>query len=471
MLPDGIFDGALTYQSINCFVSNTADQDLSNVDLYLEGIGDPGIIPEVQIIKIPVLRAGETRLCSWPCDFSQSTPGKTLVSIRAQRLGFTPARILKRIFVSRTLYDWGPREYVCRIPEGTLRLKVNETSGRPIEYIPGPEPEKKLTAGPWIIRRFSAEVSIDFQGQYGPLAFGDPWWKVVAWIIAAIAGIAAIILAKEGKGTASVKIVCDYDEKTGQRSCRMPDPEPTTGPTETSPASVANAIASTAVSVGLRDEIDPWRRGQEATPVPQNERTLSEKLDVSLTPLGTLEAGQPYTIRCNWLYTRTTDRGVYHASSIDDRTNQHLSSSKRLIAPQRVHVSQTIVPVSATFDRGDGTPYKGTELFVTFIARPPAGQGGEFRTILVDPDGSGEFRGDFPLGVAIGQLRERHENFIGIWRLYIVAQDVNLGDEHLSPEDAARIIGGFPISGFTALTLDPSPCPVFGADALMEVYE
>jgi hypothetical protein len=83
MLPDGIFDGALTYQSINCFVANTSQQDLNDVDVYLEGIGDPGIVPDFRTAIIPLPKAGESQLCSWPCDFSQSSPGKTMLSIRA----------------------------------------------------------------------------------------------------------------------------------------------------------------------------------------------------------------------------------------------------------------------------------------------------------------------------------------------------------------------------------------------------
>ncbi|MGJ4898634.1 hypothetical protein ACQR2B_27985 [Bradyrhizobium oligotrophicum] len=473
MLPDGIFDGALFYQSINCYITNTSQQDLTGVQIYMEGIGDPGIVPRSKTVQLPLLRAGESVLCSWDCDFSQSSPGKTLLSIRVQSAGFQPARILRKIFVSRTLYNRARGEYVCQVPEGTLRLGVIETSGPPVEYQPGPgsEPIRKRNPGPWLIRRFTAEVEIGFTGQYGPLAFNDPWWKIVAWIVAVIAAIVAVILASQGHGTASGGVECDYDEKTGTRSnCRMPDGEPTTGPTETTPASIASAVASTAVTVGLADDVDPWRRGQAATPVAQNERTLSEKLEVNLVPLDDLEAGKPFGVRCTWLYTRTTDKGVYNASGTDDKKNTHLLGSKKLIAPGRVAVSQASVPVKAVLTRPDGSSYRGQELYVTFIARPPAGQGGEFRTVLTDPGSSGEYAGAFPLDVALGQMRERHENFIGVWRLYVIAQDVNLAPQGLSPEQAAQIIGGFPIAGFSTVSISSVKCPVLTADALMEVY-
>jgi hypothetical protein len=126
--------------------------------------------------------------------------------------------------------------------------------------------------------------------------------------------------------------------------------------------------------------------------------------------------------------------------------------------------------VLAVLTRPDGSPYTRTELFVTLIVRPPARQGGEFRANLSDPDGRGEYSGSFALGSAIAQLRERGENFLGDWRLYIIAQDVNLVPDGLAPEKAALIIGGFPIAGPAVITLNSGPCPSVPPDALMEVY-
>lgn len=85
----------------------------------------------------------------------------------------------------RTKYDAVHSQYVCQVPEGTLKLRVLETSGPPAVYSPGPEPIKKPNSGPWVIRGVSIELTTGFAGQYGPLAFNDPWWKVVANIAAA----------------------------------------------------------------------------------------------------------------------------------------------------------------------------------------------------------------------------------------------------------------------------------------------
>ena len=47
---------------------------------------------------------------------------------------------------------------------------------------------------PWLPIRFSYTVEAPFSGQYGPLPFQDPWWKVLAWIICAALLIAAALV-------------------------------------------------------------------------------------------------------------------------------------------------------------------------------------------------------------------------------------------------------------------------------------
>jgi hypothetical protein len=52
-----------------------------------------------------------------------------------------------------------------------------------------------LPGGIWLPLKFEYGVEIDggFRGQYGPLAFQDPWWKVVLLIIAVIAWLVGLI--------------------------------------------------------------------------------------------------------------------------------------------------------------------------------------------------------------------------------------------------------------------------------------
>jgi hypothetical protein len=47
---------------------------------------------------------------------------------------------------------------------------------------------------PWLPLRFSYTVEAPFEGQYGPLPFQDPWWKILALIIAILLLIAAALV-------------------------------------------------------------------------------------------------------------------------------------------------------------------------------------------------------------------------------------------------------------------------------------
>jgi hypothetical protein len=358
---------------------------------------------------------------------------------------------------------------VCNVPEGEFRLAVQETSGP--GRIHDPNGDGYLpSAGPWIIRRFSSTLVQPFKGQYGPLAFHDPWWTVVAWIIAAIAAIAAVILATRGQGSAKAGIQCDYDEKTGQATnCRTPDPQPTTGKSEITAAGIASSIASTAAKVGCADDIDPWRRGQEATPVADDETTLSEIVTVELTPLDDMVAGEEFTVRANWHYTRITDQRTLEFAATDERKNTALAGAKGVHAPSPVRVDERSVPIGAEVSDKAGRPYKSAELYVTIIIKPPTGTGGEFLLVCEDQDSSGIFRGTFDLMRAVSEIRETGGNYLGDWRLYLIAQNVNLASPHLPPEEAAQFIGGSPVAAPISVVLKPVACPVAAPDALMTV--
>jgi hypothetical protein len=60
-----------------------------------------------------------------------------------------------------------------------------------------------LPGGIWLPLKFeySVEIAGGFTGQYGPLAFQDPWWKVVLLIIAAIAWLVGLIASIVAENT------------------------------------------------------------------------------------------------------------------------------------------------------------------------------------------------------------------------------------------------------------------------------
>src|ERR1700704_4258887 len=80
MLPDGIFDNAIYNLQIAAHFTNMSSGPLTNVTLYLESVGDPGIAPSAQTFTLPVIPAGASALMSWNANFQNATPGKHLVS-------------------------------------------------------------------------------------------------------------------------------------------------------------------------------------------------------------------------------------------------------------------------------------------------------------------------------------------------------------------------------------------------------
>jgi hypothetical protein len=164
-----------------------------------------------------------------------------------------PKRLLKKqFFVSASYVDSAKGELVCTVSEGTVRLKLKEVGydqkgarrarkkckcrsdkkqesledlrkklkelldGKKIDVCEinkllegtlGPNWEKccdptEVKAGKYCIKPFFAfpikyEVTIEptppFGGQYGPIPFNDPWWKVLLLVIAAILFIAGVL--------------------------------------------------------------------------------------------------------------------------------------------------------------------------------------------------------------------------------------------------------------------------------------
>src|SRR5215208_3079514 len=90
MMPDGIFDTAIFTQRITCHVTNTSGAPLTNVEIYLEAVGDPAILPRAKTVRLARLEPGASALVFWLADFRNATPGKKPVSIIAQAEGMTP---------------------------------------------------------------------------------------------------------------------------------------------------------------------------------------------------------------------------------------------------------------------------------------------------------------------------------------------------------------------------------------------
>ena len=104
MLPDGIFDNAL-YNLRIAAITPISQRALTNVSIYLESVGDPGIVPVAKTFHFASIPAGASVLVRWDADFKNATPGKRLVSFVAKADGFDSRRSIQQIFVSQTRFD------------------------------------------------------------------------------------------------------------------------------------------------------------------------------------------------------------------------------------------------------------------------------------------------------------------------------------------------------------------------------
>jgi len=468
MLPDGIFDNALYNLRIACHYTNTSNAALSNVHLYLESVGDPGIVPVAQTFHFASIPAGAVVRVMWDAEFKNATPGKRLVSFVAKADGLDSRRTIQKIFVSQTRFDSATNSYTCTVEEGTLTAsKISAIVQRPGW---GKDHEGKCEcppdSGPWVPTGMTLAWAPNpaFAGVHGDLLFSDPWWKILAIIIAIIAAIVAIVAAALGAGTASFGVSGTFDETQPSVSCCTPDVG--AGPKKAfTVAGVASAIATVAAAVALSDAADPFWRGQEKTPPAAGELTVGEKVVAKWSLPQAPDAGKAYTADVKWTYTRFTTGRTYEYSVSETQTNMHVSDGVDVETPATVHPFKPPW-VRARFHRAGADLFKGSDLYSFALFRSPDGL---YFVVPMGDDGlgfdpkanDGIYAGSLDLEQAYRLLLKDHMGVYGVWRVYVFAQDVNQTKPGTAPEIAAQHIGGFFVASAVHITFDPSlPCPL-----------
>ena len=490
MLPDGIFDTAIFTQEITCFFTNMSNQNLPNVEIYLESVGDPNIIPQAKSFFFQSIPAGASVKVSWSANFKMASPGKKLVSFIAKANNLQLRRSIKQIFVSKTSYDEGSQVFNTEVPQGTLITSLREgiSSEKGIlgsfidclcaccndKGIDNDGDDPRL----WIPTSIEFRIRYNpaYTGKFGDIPFDDPWWKVLGWIVAIVAGIAAIITAAIGKGIASISFSADVPYLSGSQTfdCCTPEPKKWKEASKKA-AGILSGIATAAVGVGLADEKDPWRRGQEATDPGPGEVTIEENLTAELNFLDPPNAGVPYPIEVDWTYTRITNVTTYTHQVSEIVRNTHLVEEKIIEAPNSIKAFSEPIIVKARFRAQGNTFFKGSELFVFAIILSPDEDEG-FVVELVD-DGigyddkanDGTFSGGIHLEKEYSRLRKLGIRIDGNWKIYVYAQDVNLAPEGLEPTEAAKIIGGFFVASASSINFNSNTfCPLI-SDAVVTV--
>ncbi len=480
MLPDGIFDNAIYNLRIAAHFTNTGSTALTNVTLYLESVGDPGIVPVAHTAFFASIPAGAAVLVQWDADFQYASPGKRLVSFVAQADGFAARRSIQQIFVSQTRFDSLSNTYTCTVEEGTLTVSNLQGhlpgrtwggddggDGKPCRCPPpfGPVVPTGLTMA-W-------EPNPAFAGTHGELPFADPWWKILAIIIAIIAALVAIIAAAVGAGKASFSVGGTVEEtEPSVQCCSLKGAA--SGKPEFTVAGVASAVASVAIAVACSDAADPFWRGQEATPPAAGELTLGERVDAKWSLPEAPNAGRAYPADVNWTYQRFTSGATYTYSVSETQTNIHVAGDVEVEAPPVIHAFKPLW-VRAKFQKKDEGYFKGSDLYAFVLFEAPGGL--TFVQPLSD-DGLGfdpgandsVYAGSLDLERARRLLLQQHQDVYGLWRLYLFAQDVNLTKPGTPPEIAAQHIGGFFVASAIEITFDPTlPCPLKAQGSIMVV--
>ena len=479
MLPDGIFDNAIYGLRISCHYTNTSAAALNNVQLYLESTSDPGIVPIARTWAFSTIPAGASVRVWWDADFQYATPGKPLVSFIARANGFDPRRSIQQIFVSQTRFDPTTNSYTCAVGEGTLTVSGMQAIGPSSDKWWRCDPRDPRCPpdwiGPWVPTGLTMAWAPNpaYAGVHGELPFADPWWKILAIIVAVVAGLVAIIAAALGAGKANFSVGGTFEETDPSVSCCTPKGA-ASGKPEFTVAGVASAIASGAIAVACSDAADPFWRGQEATPPAAGEITVAEKVVAKWSLPQPPNAGEAYTADVEWRYERFTTGAAYSHSVAETQTNIHVADDVTVETPPVVHAFDPLW-MKAKFAKPDGSMFRGADLYAFALFQSP---GGLYFVVDLTDDGlgfddkpeDGVYAGFLDLERAYKILLENNQEPYGVWRVFVFAQDVNRTKPGTPPEIAAQNIGGFFVASAIQITFDPSlPCPLTAQAAITVV--
>ena len=475
MLPDGIFDVAVGRLRLACHVTNDAPQDMHDVVIYIEGIGDTGIYVADEHrnhVYLGTLRAYGTVTAHWDIILeSHVSAGKTLVSFKAYAQSYEPVRVLTRIFVSKTSFDPANGSYRVSVPEGECVASIGAFLGPSVPAECNRRDEHRLPPycplGPWIPTQMTIGITRDYDGQYGPLPFGDPLWKIIAWVIAALASIGAAIAAATGNGTANWFGGFNWGESEGAIDPCIPKP-PGGLKNLATPAGALSAIASAAIVVGLRDKEDPILRGQRGTGSPSGP-TSRESLEFAVD-YKRLPASGPYDVGVKWQYKRQLRSGEQLGPvTISEAQRNQDYAVVQFEIPADVHAGQPHCVASARLVSPGGQVYRGPAALVQLWVVAPNGE-----TVLLAMHDNGQNiqdkagEGLYATEVHFGALAERLGcPLVGTWLAGVLAQDVN-GAPPNAPSDVAKdYIGGRVIASPFAIKQEQDQCKTI--DELIEV--
>lgn len=510
MLPDGIFVTMLGRQNLTVQLANQGASAVAPSSVYVESLSHPGIVLTPQTHFVGTLAGGAVTVLAWTADFRACPAGNHSVSIIVEH-GTERTRIIKKFFVLGLTFDETDRAFVAETPEGVMRARFHQLvrprghccepprpshgcccgkghmpprddeDGRDDPPCGGPgrgkrQPRRRspihdladLFRGHDPGFRFCppgylpADVSYEwtptpsYTGQYGDLPFEDPWWKVILCVIAFLLLVAASIAeALHGSGSVTATAGGSSGAGDGQENCCGIGASG--GGTSYVAAALVAAAGAVLTAAGLSDARDAFRKGQDATPPAQGETTLRERFAFVPRYLEPVALGRPFSVGASWTYTRITDGATYEHAAEETHQNIHVLASYEITAPEFAVRDNPDLHwiVKARFLNAQGEPFRGADLFVQCLL---VGPNGEWHRFYLQDDGiwPDDKPGD---GIWCGRFdfrRARAEK--GLWVYYVVAQDVNHATPDLTPEEAARIIGGMVLTHQLTISFTEDEC-------------
>lgn len=505
MLPDGIFVTMLGQQNINIHLTSTGAAGFPASEVYIESVSHPGIVVSPKTHFIGALTGGSATVLFWTANFKDCPPGLHYVSFIVKHDG-TRDRVIKKIFVAGLTFDEATGSFVAVTPEGVMRATFDsltrprqdcccgrgtlperedepprddrdpdcEDSGKKdrlrrlralkrstihdLPDIPAQHTREFLFCPPGYLPvrvRYEWVPTPPFPGQDGDLPFQDPWWKILLCVIAVLLLIgAAIAEAVDGSGSVTVGGGSGGPSGPVEDCCGV---RAGGGGTSYVAAGLVAAAAAAATAAGLSDERDAFQVGRDKTPPGPGEITLKENFAFELIYNEPVTLGKPFSVTAKWQYTRTTDKATYTHEQTDTNQNIHVLKNYQVTAPEfAVRDNPDIFwIVKARFTAADDKLFKGSDLFVQCFLIGPSGQWHRF-TLQDDglfPDGNasdGEYCGTFDF------RRVKAEK--GLWQYFVIAQDVNDASHHLSPQEAAKVIGGLVLTNQLTVSFTEDEC-------------
>jgi len=490
MLPDGVFEASFGLLQLHAQFQNLGATPISDATIYIESVSDPGVAVVPHTYYCPAI-GSVARLLSWEADFSAATPGVQRVSFIVDVAG-SRTRIIKKIFVTRIGFDATTKTFHAATPEGVMEVRLTDLA-RPLQKCcrrQSRSSREELLTPTFVnqVSRLAAMRILDpnfefclpgyllhdmevvvrpvppYAGQYGDLPFQDFWWKIILALIALILIIAAAV-----EGSKSGDEITTGTPAQGGNEVSTGEPPNCCG-VEEHPAvqgggnsylvgGLVAAAAAVVVVAAYSDIRDPFRRGEDHTAPAQGEVTTAERLVASIAYPEPVALGRPFAVGVSWRYTRITT-GASHTYLVKDEVNvnAHVLSSYKITAPNviRVYKREPFV-IKGEFRGPNGDLLTGAQLRVQCVLRGPANQ---YRSFSLQDDGVSpdEISAD---GIYTGVFQFALEKEpLGLWMIYVIAQDINTAQPEMTPEQQSQIIGGMILTHQVTISFDGGTCPL-----------